>query len=109
MDAGIQIFCFFSRFAETVADSTTRDNQDTMSGEPPGDLTTKDPFPGRTEQPFDYEDATHPHPLDGEAGNFPRPFVHQMSRQRCVFQWCEVASPCALQGGSGRGPSPPSL
>nr|XP_040027361.1 protein SNORC [Gasterosteus aculeatus aculeatus] len=54
--------------SETVADSTTRDNQDTMSGEPPGDLTTKDPFPGRTEQPFDYEDATHPHPLDGEAG-----------------------------------------
>lgn len=55
---------------ETVADpaSTTRDNQDTMSGEPPIDITTKDPFPDGTEQPttFDYEDTTHPQIMDEE-------------------------------------------
>ncbi|XP_069548020.1 protein SNORC [Brachyistius frenatus] len=54
---------------ETVADtvSTSRDNQDTISGDPPSDITTKDPF---QEQPitYDYEDATHSQALDVEEG-----------------------------------------
>ncbi|XP_035025218.1 protein SNORC [Hippoglossus stenolepis] len=57
---------------ETVADpaSTTRDNQDTMSGEPPSDVTTRDPFQDMTEQSFtnDYEDATHSQAMDEEEG-----------------------------------------
>ncbi|XP_075953641.1 uncharacterized protein snorc [Anarhichas minor] len=55
---------------ETVADSTARDNQDTMSGEPPSDVTTKDPFQDMTEQSFtfDYEDTTHSQDLDKEKG-----------------------------------------
>ncbi|XP_044076050.1 protein SNORC isoform X2 [Siniperca chuatsi] len=59
-------------FVHTAADpaSTTRDNQDTMSGEPPSDVTTKDPFQDMTEQPFtfDYEDTTHSQPMDEEEG-----------------------------------------
>ncbi|TMS09799.1 G-protein coupled receptor 55 [Larimichthys crocea] len=55
---------------ETVADpaSTTRDNQDTMSGEAPSDVTTKDPFQDMTEQAFtdDYEDTTHSQAMDEE-------------------------------------------
>lgn len=64
----VNVFVFFS--AETVADATTRDNQDTMSGEPPSDVTTKDPFQDMTEQSFtfDYEDTTHSHALDEEEG-----------------------------------------
>lgn len=62
---------FFSS-AETVADpaSTTRDNQDTMSGEAPSDVTTKDPFQDMTEQAFtdDYEDTTHSQAMDEEEG-----------------------------------------
>ncbi|XP_059200315.1 protein SNORC [Centropristis striata] len=55
---------------ETISDSTTRDNQDTMSGEPPSDVTTKDPFRDMTEHSFtfDYEDTTHSHTLDEEEG-----------------------------------------
>ncbi|XP_028283934.1 protein SNORC [Parambassis ranga] len=57
---------------ETFADpaSTSRDNQDTMSGEPPSDVTTKDPFQDMTEQSFtyDYEDSTHPQDEDAEEG-----------------------------------------
>ncbi|XP_019959862.2 protein SNORC [Paralichthys olivaceus] len=57
---------------ETVADpaSTTRDNQDTMSGEPPSDVTTRDPFQDMTEQSItnDYEDTTHPQAMDEEEG-----------------------------------------
>ncbi|XP_062260891.1 protein SNORC [Platichthys flesus] len=56
---------------ETVADpaSTTRDNQDTMSGEPPSDVTTRDPFK-ITEPSFtnDNEDATPSQPVDEEEG-----------------------------------------
>ncbi|XP_040911427.1 protein SNORC [Toxotes jaculatrix] len=56
---------------ETVADpaSTTRDNQDTMSGEAPNDITTKDPIQDMTEQSFtsDYEDTT-PQAMDEEEG-----------------------------------------
>lgn len=63
---------FFSDSAETVSDSasTTRDNQDTMSGEPPSDVTTKDPFQDMTEQSFtsDYEDTTHSQAMDEEEG-----------------------------------------
>ncbi|KAF3858240.1 hypothetical protein F7725_011441 [Dissostichus mawsoni] len=46
---------------DTVADSSIRDTQDTMSGEPPSDVTTKDPNHDTTEQSFtfDYEDNTH--------------------------------------------------
>ncbi|XP_035527114.1 protein SNORC [Morone saxatilis] len=61
-------------FVHTEADadpvSTTRDNQDTMSGEPPSDITTKDPFQGITEQPFtfDYEDTTHSQAMEEEEG-----------------------------------------
>ncbi|TKS79811.1 hypothetical protein D9C73_013958 [Collichthys lucidus] len=55
---------------ETVADPalTTRDNQDTMSGEAPSDVTTKDPFQDMTEQAFtdDYEDTTHSQAMDEE-------------------------------------------
>ncbi|XP_078119963.1 uncharacterized protein snorc [Sander vitreus] len=55
---------------ETAADSTTRDNQDTMSGEPPSDVTTKEPFQDITEQSFtfDYEDTTHSQALDKNEG-----------------------------------------
>ncbi|XP_068605415.1 protein SNORC [Brachionichthys hirsutus] len=57
---------------ETVADpaSTARDNQDTMSGEPPSDPTTRDPFQDMTEQPFtfDYEDTTHSLTIGEEEG-----------------------------------------
>ncbi|XP_034410974.1 uncharacterized protein snorc [Cyclopterus lumpus] len=56
--------------AETAADSTTRENQDTMSGEAPGDVTTKDPLQAMTEPSFtfDYEDITHSQALDEEEG-----------------------------------------
>lgn len=39
----------------------SRDNQDTISGEPPGDVITKEPFQDMTGQPFtfDYTDSTH--------------------------------------------------
>ncbi|XP_049888748.1 protein SNORC [Epinephelus moara] len=55
---------------DTVADSTIRDSQDTMSGEPPSDVTTKDPFQDMTEQSFtfDYEETTHSQALDEEEG-----------------------------------------
>ncbi|KAM9323679.1 protein SNORC [Pholidichthys leucotaenia] len=57
---------------ETVADpaSPSRDTQDTMSGEAPSDVTTKDPFPYMTEHSFtyDYEDTTHSQSLDEEEG-----------------------------------------
>lgn len=51
--------------AETVSD-----NQDTLSGEPPGDITTKAPFHEVTEQPFtfDYEDATYSQDMDEVEG-----------------------------------------
>lgn len=41
-----------------------------MSGEPPSDVTTKDPFHDMTEQPFtfDYEDTTHSQAMDEEEG-----------------------------------------
>ncbi|XP_056913957.1 protein SNORC [Takifugu flavidus] len=44
---------------ETV--TISRDTQDTISGEPPGDVITKDPFQDMTGQPFtfDYTDSTH--------------------------------------------------
>lgn len=60
----------FSWRAETVADPASRDNQDTISGEPPSDVTTKDPFQDMTEQPFtyDYEDTTHSQAMDEEEG-----------------------------------------
>ncbi|XP_029971370.1 protein SNORC [Salarias fasciatus] len=56
--------------SETVADSTITDNQDTMSGESPGDVTTKDPFHEHTQHSFtfDYEDATHPPTLEEDDG-----------------------------------------
>ncbi|CAN9502700.1 unnamed protein product [Ophioblennius macclurei] len=57
--------------SETVADSTFRDNQDTMSGESPADVTTKDPFHLHTQPPsftFDYEDATPPQTIDEDDG-----------------------------------------
>lgn len=62
--------CFFAWSAETVADSTTRDNQDTMSGEPPSDVTTKEPFQDMTEQSFtfDYEYTTHTEAMDKNEG-----------------------------------------
>ncbi|KAM9349223.1 uncharacterized protein snorc [Symphorus nematophorus] len=55
---------------ETVADPATGDNQDTMSGEPPSDVTTKDPFQDMTEQSFtfDYEDSTHSQAMEEEEG-----------------------------------------
>lgn len=45
--------------AETV--TISRDNQDTISGDPPGDVITKDPFQDMTGPPFtfDYTDSTH--------------------------------------------------
>lgn len=47
--------------AETVLDPalTIRDHQDTMSGDPPSDITTKGPFEEVTESfTVDYEDTT---------------------------------------------------
>ncbi|KAF3699366.1 hypothetical protein EXN66_Car015053 [Channa argus] len=57
---------------ETVAKSasTDRDHQDTMSGEPPSEITTKSPFQDATEPPFtyDYEHSTHPPDTEKEEG-----------------------------------------
>ncbi|XP_034743623.1 protein SNORC [Etheostoma cragini] len=53
---------------ETVADSTTRDNQDTMSGEPPSDVTTKDTFQDTTEQSFTFDSEDTTHSLDKTEG-----------------------------------------
>lgn len=49
---------------------TVPDHQDTMSGEPPGDATTKSPFQQVTEQPFtfDYDDATYSQGIEEEGG-----------------------------------------
>lgn len=54
--------------AETV--TISRDNQDTISGEPPSDIITKDPFQDMTGQPFtfDYTDSTHV-PASDEEGS----------------------------------------
>lgn len=58
-----------SRFSFLPADIVP-DHQDTMSGEPPGDATTKSPFQQVTEQPFtfDYEDATYSQDMEEEGG-----------------------------------------
>uniref|UniRef100_A0A3Q3KAP5 Uncharacterized protein n=2 Tax=Monopterus albus TaxID=43700 RepID=A0A3Q3KAP5_MONAL len=50
--------------------SPTRDNQDTLSGEPPSDVTTKESSHDVTEQTFiyNYEDTTHPQAMDDEEG-----------------------------------------
>ncbi|XP_073348018.1 uncharacterized protein snorc [Pagrus major] len=55
---------------ETVSDPASTDTQDTMSGDPPSDVTTKDPFQDMTEQPStsDYEDITHSQAMDEEEG-----------------------------------------
>ncbi|KAF7664869.1 hypothetical protein LDENG_00163200 [Lucifuga dentata] len=58
---------------ETVADPVPTlqgDNQDTLSGGGPYDVTTKDPFQDMTEQSFtfDYEDSTHTQTIDEEEG-----------------------------------------
>ncbi|KAG7525161.1 SNORC protein [Solea senegalensis] len=55
---------------DTVADTvlTTRDNQDTMSGEPPSDVTTKDPFQDMTEQSFTIDYITHSLTIDEDKG-----------------------------------------
>ncbi|TWW73930.1 hypothetical protein D4764_15G0013260 [Takifugu flavidus] len=47
--------------ADTQTVTISRDTQDTISGEPPGDVITKDPFQDMTGQPFtfDYTDSTH--------------------------------------------------
>lgn len=60
-----QLIPVLSPCAETVSD-----NQDTMSGEPPGDVSTKAPFHEVTEQPFtfDYEDATYSQDMDEVEG-----------------------------------------
>ncbi|XP_028329402.1 protein SNORC [Gouania willdenowi] len=52
------------------AASAHRDSQDTMSGEPPTEPPTTEPFEGRTEPSFtyDYEEVSHSHPSDGEQG-----------------------------------------
>ncbi|KAM4556484.1 uncharacterized protein snorc [Fundulus diaphanus] len=58
--------------AETVLDPalSSRDHQDAMSGDPPADVTTKNPFLDRAAQTytFDFEDATHPPILDEDEG-----------------------------------------
>lgn len=47
----------------------SRDTQDTMSGELPSDVTTKDPFqPTGEPVTYDYEDSTHTQDLDEEEG-----------------------------------------
>ncbi|KAF7222538.1 protein SNORC [Nothobranchius furzeri] len=57
---------------ETVLDTslTSRDHQDTMSGDPPAEGTTKAPFQDVTDQSFtfDYEDSTLPQILDEDGG-----------------------------------------
>ncbi|KAM4728967.1 protein SNORC [Anableps anableps] len=71
------ILVFFSLLlvlahTETVLDPTLtiRDHQDAMSGEPPSEVTTKNPFldsPGQT-YTFDFEDSTHAPILDEDEG-----------------------------------------
>lgn len=55
---------------ESVADPalTFRDSQDTSGDDPLSDATTKDPIHEATGEPvtYEYEDATHTHPLDEE-------------------------------------------
>ena len=108
----------FSSFTETVADpaSTTRDNQDTMSGEPPSDVTTKDPFQDMTEQSFtyDYEDTTHSQGIDEEEGKtemfdlvFTAPILFMYSHDSYI-SICVSLCVC-VQGSWGRGPSQQSL
>ncbi|XP_041848120.1 protein SNORC [Melanotaenia boesemani] len=53
--------------AETVADSAlNRDHQDTISGDPPIEVSTKDPFQFMTKLPddFDFEESTDSENLD---------------------------------------------
>ncbi|XP_026230802.1 protein SNORC [Anabas testudineus] len=52
---------------ETVLDSalTTRDNPDTMSGEPPSDVITKRPYQDVTIRQFVTPDYDHPTPYPG--------------------------------------------
>lgn len=59
---------FFSWSAESVPDpgSTTRDNQDNWSGDPPNDFTTTETPQDTTEQA--YEDTTHSPAMDEEGG-----------------------------------------
>ncbi|KAI3374938.1 hypothetical protein L3Q82_021465, partial [Scortum barcoo] len=60
----------FSWCAETVADPASRDNQDTISGEPPSDVTTREPTQDTTEQAFsyDYDEVSHSPGVDKEEG-----------------------------------------
>jgi len=52
-----------------------------MSGEPPGDVTTKDPLQAMTEPSFtfDYEDITHSQALDEEEGKADTPHAKSVS------------------------------
>lgn len=65
---GIAVKWPLSLSAETV--TISRDTQDTISGEPPGDIITKDPFQDMTGQPFtfDYTESTHV-PASDEEGS----------------------------------------
>ncbi|XP_072220561.1 uncharacterized protein snorc [Leuresthes tenuis] len=57
--------------AETVADPSfaSRDHQDTISGDPPSDVTTKDPLQVMTEPfTYDYAEATNSQTLDEDQG-----------------------------------------
>ena len=81
--------------AETVSDPASTDNQDTMSGDPPSDITTKDPFQDMTEQPFtyDYEDATHSQAMDEEEGKqltWDEAFI-QPTTILCRSRWLQAA------------------
>lgn len=99
----------FSCSAETVADpaSTTRDNQDTMSGEPPSDITTKDPFQDMTEQSFtyDYEDTTHSQAMDEEEGRKLKHLTDLVCTATMfwnVFTMIKMISMCVCRGpGAG--------
>lgn len=71
-----------------------------MSGEPPGDVTTKSPFQQVTEQPFtfEYEDATYSHDTEEQGGmkNIPQGYsvVVTTSMIKMFEQSCEYTAQC---------------
>lgn len=85
-----------------------------MSGEPPSDVTTKDPFQDMTEQPFtfDYEDTTHSQAMDEEEGKTNIWSSIQGPTNLCqpyVFKVLKLHLFLCGQGCWGQGPSQPLL
>lgn len=63
------VIFFYLLCAETVLDPalTSRDHQDAMSGDPPTEVTTKNPLTGQT-YIFEYDESTNPPIMDEDEG-----------------------------------------